>query len=40
MTAPGRGNLWGCLADEARPMPDALPNEFLYREMLGWADFG
>jgi hypothetical protein len=30
----------GCLADEPRPMPDALPNELLYREMLGWADFG
>jgi hypothetical protein len=30
----------GCLADEPRPMPDALASELLYREMLGWADFG
>jgi hypothetical protein len=30
----------GCWADDPRPMPDALPNELLYREMLGWADFG
>ncbi|WP_284232007.1 hypothetical protein [Mycobacterium antarcticum] len=30
----------GCWADDPRPMPDVLPNELLYREMLGWADFG
>lgn len=30
----------GCWADDPRPMPGALPNELLYREMLGWADFG
>jgi hypothetical protein len=30
----------GCWADDPRPMPDAVPNELLYREMLGWADFG
>ncbi|MGV0037110.1 hypothetical protein [Mycobacterium colombiense] len=30
----------GCWADDSRPMPDALPNELLYREMLGWAGFG
>lgn len=30
----------GCWADDPRPMPDALPNELLYREMLGWAEFG
>jgi len=30
----------GCWADDPRPMPVALPNELLYREMLGWADFG
>lgn len=29
----------GCLADDPRPIP-AVPNELLYREMLGWADFG
>jgi hypothetical protein len=30
----------GCWADDPRPMPDAMPNELLNREMLGWADFG
>ncbi len=30
----------GCWADDPRPMPAALPEEVLYREMLGWADFG
>lgn len=30
----------GCWADDPRPMPSALPNELLYREMLGWSDFG
>ncbi|AFC54469.1 MULTISPECIES: hypothetical protein [Mycobacterium] len=30
----------GCWADDPRPMPDALLNELLYREMLGWAEFG
>jgi hypothetical protein len=30
----------GCWADDPRPMPDALPEEHLYREMLGWAEFG
>ena len=30
----------GCWADDPRPMPDATGNEVLYREMLGWADFG
>lgn len=30
----------GCWADDPRPMPDAEPNELLYREMLGWTDFG
>lgn len=30
----------GCWAGEHLPMPDALDNELLYRELLGWADFG
>lgn len=30
----------GCWADDPRPMPDAFGNEILYREMLGWAEFG
>ncbi|GBF14923.1 hypothetical protein Br6_02299 [Rhodococcus sp. Br-6] len=30
----------GCWADDPRPMPDPTGNEVLYREMLGWADFG
>ncbi|ETA93369.1 hypothetical protein [Mycobacterium avium] len=30
----------GCWADDPRPLPGPVPNELLYREMLGWADFG
>lgn len=29
-----------CWAGDPRPMPGPVPNELLYREMLGWADFG
>ncbi|OBK88060.1 hypothetical protein A5649_16310 [Mycolicibacter heraklionensis] len=32
--------LLGCWADEPLPMPGALPNERLYRDMLGWNEFG
>lgn len=30
----------GCWTGDPRPIPEALPGEVLYREMLGWADFG
>lgn len=30
----------GCWADDPRPMPTSEPNEVLYREMLGWTEFG
>lgn len=39
ITTP-RHPVLGCWADDPRSMPDAEPNELLYREMLGWADFG
>jgi hypothetical protein len=39
ITTP-RHPVLGCWADDSRPMPDAMPNELLYREMLGWAEFG
>lgn len=39
LTAP-RHPVLGCWADDPRPMPVAVPNELLYREMLGWANFG
>jgi hypothetical protein len=39
ITTP-RHPVMGCWADDSRPMPDAMPNELLYREMLGWAEFG
>ncbi|MDV6979105.1 hypothetical protein [Mycobacterium intracellulare] len=39
ITTP-RHPVLGCWADDPRPMPDAMPNELVYREMLGWAEFG
>lgn len=30
----------GCWASDPQPMPEPYPEEDLYREMLGWADFG
>ena len=30
----------GCWADDPRPKPAELPEEALYRELLGWSDFG
>ena len=39
ITTP-RHPILGCWADDPQPMPEALDNELLYRELLGWGEFG